>query len=670
MPVDKINDKQAAGEPSPAQKEAIEHAYGPMQVLAGPGAGKTYLIIRRIRHLICRHGISPEKILVITFTKAAALEMQQRFANLTEGNYPAVNFGTFHAVYYHILNNSGRGREKYQPISGKEKIGLLRHSLAVCGIRDVDSDTMEQLFKEISARKNRDETLLCMSGRGEIKGSVKNPGIGGERGNAGPALCDEAVMEKFPLVFQEYCRMMEERKQLDFDDMIILCHKMLSENGDILSYWQNRYSHILVDEFQDISPLQYQILKKLAAPGNHLFTVGDDDQSIYGFRGAGPKVMQQFMRDYPEAPQVFLDMNYRCRGNIVRAAALLIEENKDRFPKLLKADREGGEAVKLCAFESWEEEAGYLVKTLKEMSPIEQEKTALIYRTNAQAGGFSRLFQQEGIRFHVHGKTENLWEHPVCMDFLAYLHLARDISETGNGRRADLLRIMNRPCRYIHRQAAEDSLVNEEKLLKYYETVPYMQNRIKKFWGDLKRIYALRPYLALDYIRKSAGYDGYLRGKRDGAGAWMETAKRLQEIVREFASFDEWEAYMENCREQRKEEKEDEKKGVTFITMHSAKGLEYDAVFIPDANAKVIPHSKAVSPGQLEEERRLFYVAMTRAKERLEILTFGQPSRFLEKLMGSPDILLFNHLQAHQIQRCPDTRRKHQQLFHIPRHLQ
>lgn len=642
-----MDDKQRAGESSPAQKKAIEHAYGPMQVLAGPGAGKTYLVIRRIRHLICHHGISPEKILVITFTKAAALEMQQRFADLTKGGYPEVNFGTFHAVFYHILNSSGKGGKKYQPISAKEKNELLQHSLAVCGIEEVDRDTMEQLFKAISARKNRDE-------------------YEGDRYPQTPLV----IKDRFPSIFEEYCRVMNERNRLDFDDMIILCHKMLSGNRDILSYWQNRYSHILVDEFQDISPLQYQILKKLAAPRNHLFTVGDDDQSIYGFRGAGPKVMQQFMRDYPEASQVCLDINYRCRGNIVRAASLLIGENKERFPKALRAAREGGEAVKLCTFESWEEEAGYLAGTLKEMSPIEQGKTALIYRTNAQADGFARLFFQEGIRFHVHGKTEDLWEHPVCKDFLAYLRLAKDISETGNGRRADLFRIMNRPCRYIHRQAAEGVSVDEEKLLEYYENVPYMQNRIRKLWGDLKRINALRPYLALDYIRKSVGYDAYLTGKRDGAGTWMETAGRVQEIIRGFASFDEWEAYMEKCREQRKAEGVDEKGGVAFITMHSAKGLEYDAVFIPDANAKVIPHSKAVSPGQLEEERRLFYVAMTRAKERLEILTFGQPSRFLEKLKNSPDILLFNHLQAHQIQHCPDTRQKHQQLFHIPHHLQ
>ena len=654
MPVNKTNYQQKAGEASPAQKKAIEHAHGPIQVLAGPGAGKTYLIIRRIRHLICHHGVSPEKILVITFTKASALEMQQRFAKLTEGIYPAVNFGTFHAVYYHILNSSGNGGVNYQPISAKEKTELLKHSLAVCGIEEeVDGDTMDYLFKEISASKNRDAW------------HPQNPS-----GMPCLALSDEDIMKKFPSIFEEYCRIMEERNRLDFDDMIILCYKLLSRNQDILSFWQNKYSHILVDEFQDISPLQYRILKELAAPGNNLFTVGDDDQSIYGFRGAGPKVMQQFIRDYPEAPQIFLDINYRCRGSIVQAATLLIEENKDRFPKCLKAAKEGGAAVKLCTFDSWEEEAKYLVKAIKGMPLKEQGETAVIYRTNSQANGLTRLFSQSGIPFHVHGKTENLWEHPICKDFLAYLHLAKDISETGIGRRADLLRIMNRPCRYIHRQAAEDSQVKEEQLLDYYQNVPYMQKRINKFFADLRRVYGLRPYLALDYIRKSAGYDSYLTGKKDGTGTWAEMAGRIQGMVRGFASLDEWNAYMENYGEKKKAEGQNKEGGVSFITMHSAKGLEYDTVFIPDTNAKVIPHSKAVSPGQLEEERRLLYVAMTRAKERLEILTFGQPSCFLEKLKRSPDILFFSHLQARQTQHCPDTRQKHRQLVHTPRHLQ
>ena len=188
MPANKTNYQLRAGEPSPAQKKAIEHAYGPMQVLAGPGAGKTYLMIRRIRHLICHHGISPDKILVITFTKAAALEMQHRFIQLTNGNYPAVSFGTFHAVYYHILNGSGKGGKKYHPISGKEKVELLRHCLAVCGIRDVDGDTMEQLFKEISAGKNEG---VCETARNQTL-----------------ALPDDDIMNKFPAIFEEYCRMM------------------------------------------------------------------------------------------------------------------------------------------------------------------------------------------------------------------------------------------------------------------------------------------------------------------------------------------------------------------------------------------------------------------------------------------------------------------------------
>ena len=618
--------QKTEGKVSPVQRKAIEHASGPVQVLAGPGSGKTFLMIRRVRHLICHHGISPDKILVITFARAAALEMQERFQKLTEGAYPSVCFGTFHAVYYHILK-SGNGKTDYTPISSKEKTEYLKHSLAVCGLTDIAKDTLEKLSEKISKAKNS----IALAGEESF------PVVSAY----GKETEEDAIEEYFPAILKEYGRIMEENRKLDFDDMILLCDRMLTENEKLLSDWQARFSHILVDEFQDIGPVQYRILQKLAAPEHNLFVVGDDDQSIYGFRGAGPDIMRQFIRDYPEAARFFLEMNYRSGEKIVRTASLLIEDNQNRFAKNLQAEKKGKEEVRLCFFSSWEEEADYLIGELRNMSEDELKKTAVICRTHIQSRNFTEFLAKRGIPFQIYGKTEHLLKHPIAEDFLAYLQFAADISgsQCRNGKRSDFLRIMNKPGRYIHRAAAGKRQVSEQELLEYYREIPYMQQRLKRFFADLKKAAEFRPYLATDYIRKKMGYDSYLCGRREGQRTWMEIADCIQETQKGLRSLDEWKEYMDSYEKQLKEKKKDVT-GVAFITMHSAKGLEYDNVFLPDVNAKTIPHKKAIWPEQIEEERRLLYVAMTRARKRLEIFCSGQPSFFLEKLKSSPEITI------------------------------
>lgn len=618
--------QKTEGKVSPVQRKAIEHASGPVQVLAGPGSGKTFLMIRRVRHLICHHGISPDKILVITFARAAALEMQERFQKLTEGAYPSVCFGTFHAVYYHILK-SGNGKTDYTPISSKEKTEYLKHSLAVCGLTDIAKDTLEKLSEKISKAKNS----IALAGKESF------PVVSAY----GKETEEDAIEEYFPAILKEYGRIMEENRKLDFDDMILLCDRMLTENEKLLSDWQARFSHILVDEFQDIGPVQYRILQKLAAPEHNLFVVGDDDQSIYGFRGAGPDIMRQFIRDYPEAARFFLEMNYRSGEKIVRTASLLIEDNQNRFAKNLQAEKKGKEEVRLCFFSSWEEEADYLIGELRNMSEDELKKTAVICRTHIQSRNFTEFLAKRGIPFQIYGKTEHLLKHPIAEDFLAYLQFAADISgsQSRNGKRSDFLRIMNKPGRYIHRAAAGKRQVSEQELLEYYREIPYMQQRLKRFFADLKKAAEFRPYLATDYIRKKMGYDSYLCGRREGQRTWMEIADCIQETQKGLRSLDEWKDYMDSYEKQLKEKKKDVT-GVAFITMHSAKGLEYDNVFLPDVNAKTIPHKKAIWPEQIEEERRLLYVAMTRARKRLEIFCSGQPSFFLEKLKSSPEITI------------------------------
>lgn len=623
-----LKQEEASEKINKAQALAIEHVSGSIQVLAGPGSGKTYLTIRRIRHLICHHGISPDKILVITFTKAAATEMEERFRKLTDNAYQEVKFGTFHSVYFHILKQSWYG--KAELVSNKEQRKYITHILNAHGIINADNELIGELLQRISREKNESAELISGPKPSEIS-------------------TDEKINEIFPDILKEYHLLMQEEHKIDFDDMILLCDRLLTEKTDVLSYWQKRFSHILVDEFQDIGALQYGVLKKLAAPENNLFVVGDDDQSIYGFRGAGPDIMQQFMTDYPGAVQLQLEMNYRCGSDIVKKSQLLIAENQKRFPKEIRAAKTEKGKVEINRFDTQEEQYAYLVRCIKQMSADELAQSALIGRTNAQLSGLSRRLVKEEIPFLIKSKTENIFTHDTAKDILAYLHFASDCYNCGKGKgkRSDFLRIRNKPCRYIAREALKESELSEAELLAYYKEKPYMQHIIRQLFDKLKKMAAFRPYLAIDYVRKTIGYDKYCcDGKKaEEQKKQMERLDELQQTALAYRSLEEWEAYIAEYTEKtEKTEKGQgaEGKGIHLITMHGSKGLEYENVFLIDVKKGIIPNRKAVSQEQLEEERRILYVAMTRAKSRLELLYWGEASCFLE--MGGE-----KHMERHKM---------------------
>jgi DNA helicase-2/ATP-dependent DNA helicase PcrA len=425
--------------------------------------------------------------------------------------------------------------------------------------------------------------------------------------------------------------------------MICLCRDLLERDVNLCRYWQNSFSHILVDEFQDISPLQYQILKKLALPENHLFVVGDDDQSIYGFRGAGPDVMKQFLTDYPQAVQVVLEQNYRSTNSIVQSSLLVIRENQKRFEKQIQTQNPVGEKVILHAFDTKEEEEHYLIEKIQQLSAAQLTETAIICRTNIQLAQWSRLLTAKRIPFCCKDRVENLFEHFIAEDLLAYLNFAWDVQKDGKGKRYDFLRIMNKPSRYIRRDALLQDTVKEQELIRYYADKPYMQMLIQRFFIDLHHIAIMRPYLAIDYIRKAMGYDIWLRENVTGSeqAYRIEKADEIHKTSIAYRTLEEWKAYIEEYGEMLKEKgKNKEERGIYLLTMHGSKGLEYDTVFLPGVTAKNIPNRKAQLENQIEEERRIFYVAMTRAKQRLEISYDKEPSSFLAKLAKSPYIEL------------------------------
>ena len=326
-----------------AQQKAACHFQGPCMVLAGPGSGKTLTIAARIENLIKRYKVRPEEILVITFTRYASYEMQNRFKSLMGGVCPPVTFGTFHGIYYGILRWA-YGFTSANILTGEESSRLLGQILA---LPELD------LKLEVEDEQDFIRDLLT-----EI-GKVKNNGLDIQTYKA--SVCPGAFAD----IYQMYEKKRKEMRKIDFDDMLILCHELFKSRPDILEKWQARFRYILVDEFQDVNKIQYEILKMLALPENNLFVVGDDDQSIYQFRGADPSIMLGFSRDYPDAGQILLDVNYRSTAHILNGALRVIGHNEQRFSKEIKPHAGKGECVHVQEVLDVTEEGKYVIEGVK-----------------------------------------------------------------------------------------------------------------------------------------------------------------------------------------------------------------------------------------------------------------------------------------------------------------
>ena len=586
------------------QSEAIRHQDGPLLVLAGPGSGKTTVVTKRVQYLVQDCHISPSSILVITFTKAAATEMKERFLRLMEQSeekpqgYGNVLFGTFHAVFFNILKRS----------YGFTAANILRE------------ETRYQYMKEIVDRLKLeidDENEFISGVLGEIS-LIKNERISLEHYFS--KNCAEDIFRK---IFASYEQRKRNARLIDFDDMLSYTWELLTKRPDILEAWQKKFRYILVDEFQDINRLQYDILRLLAQPENNLFIVGDDDQSIYRFRGAKPEIMLNFQKDFPTAGRVLLNDNFRSTRQIVNAAGRVIRKNQSRFAKEITARGGEGPGVRILAFEDQQQECLYLLKEMQEYKKNggAWQQMAVLYRTNIQPRLLIQKFMEFNVPFRVRDQVPNLFEHWIAKNLFCYIRLA-----CGSKLRKDLLPVLNRPKRYMNRECLNDEIICWEYMMDYYKDKPYVCDKIERLQYDLKMLGRMGPFAAINYIRHVMGYEEYLKEyaefRRMNAEDLMEVLNELQESARAYKTYDEWFAYMERYKkemdEMRKRQQE-VKEGVHLATMHSSKGLEYDKVFILDAAEGITPYKKAVLDADLEEERRMFYVAMTRAKKELTI---------------------------------------------------
>ena len=601
-----------------AQQRAVCHETGPMLVLAGPGSGKTTVLLCRISRLLERGLAKPQEILALTFSKAAAEEMKSRFENLNGAS--GVSFGTFHSIFFRILR-SRYGWNVEQIFQEEERRSILRNSIEAekWDIPDLE-EYISQFFSQLSLMNSELEQPNRFTPTG-------------------------MPVEEFRKLYRAYEGYKERHEKLDFDDMLTQCYQLLREDAAVREYWQRKYKFILVDEFQDVNQAQFACLQILAEKHQNLFVVGDDDQSIYAFRGARPDFLLHFPTLYPAAKKVTLNTNYRSTERIVNLAERVIGNNEVRFVKNMKGIGEAGDKVTFFLAEDAAKEAAHIAEKIGRLldEGVPLTEIAVIYRTNLQGGAFARELYKRGIPYDLRDNSGNVYEHWVAKDLLAYLLLAEN-EESDSA----LRRILNKPKRYIGKDLLAEAEAMPYTLLRSFFVCPslkgWQEENLENLRIDLNQIRKRTPYDALKYIRKVIGYDEYLEEfaayRRTSAQVLQEIADEIMETAKDCADVRSFREQLERLSLQMKEQsrkKGQKRNGVALMTMHGAKGLEFRAVFLPSLVEGIVPHEKGMDT--VAEERRLFYVAMTRASEKLCLSAILQryekerkPSRFLAEM--------------------------------------
>lgn len=617
--IDKLNENQL---------KAVDHLDGPCMVLAGPGSGKTRVITYRIANMVVNKNIKPTSILAISFTKASSIEMKNRALSLSNDfRMNKVTYGTFHSVFFRIL----RYFENYNIESildeKTKRIGL-KNILKGLNIENADDDeTIGQVINEISYVKNE------LMDKRDFKSEV-------------------LTNDEFIKVYNFYEEYKQQMNKIDFDDMLIKTYELLKNNKAALDRVRSVYRYILVDEFQDINKVQFEALKLIANPSNNIFVVGDEDQSIYGFRGSRPDFLLEFEEYFSNTKKVLLDINYRSKGEIINIANRLIEKNTNRYEKVIKCGQGNGAKVNYISPEDSEEEAVYIAKDIK--NKVQEDYTeytdfAVIYRTNIQLRALVDVFMDMRIPFVVKDSIVTIYDHWAAQDILAYLRIG--VNPNSN---KDWIRIINKPFRYISKDNL--NLIKDEpdfinSLINKCDLHPKQVKTINDLDIDISYVKGLNPKNAISYIRTTLDYDRYIldycANRKIKTNGLIEILNELESSATNFKTIQEYLEHIERVKSEIVDNKNNkETDGVIFTTMHSAKGLEFKNVYIIGANEGTIPHEKSYEiddeekkNDQIEEERRLMYVAITRAEENICISSpvnkYGKrvsKSRFVEDI--------------------------------------
>ncbi len=617
-----------------AQMEAVNWFKGPAMILGTPGSGKTTVIINRLKHMIEVNNVKPSNILVITFTRAAADSMEQRFINLMEksevcrNQKEQVRFGTFHSFFYWIIRTAYKlGTDSVLDEDEKRRIlrGIIQESK-----RGEDQEVTEELLSSVLSQLG-----LISCDMIDIENYYSKDMAG----------------EEFKAIYRKFSEYKRRIGKIDFDDMNSMCYELLIKRPDILAAIKNLYPYILVDEFQDTNKIQYEILKLLAKPENNLFVVGDDDQSIYGFRGARPEIMLGFPKEFEGTRVITLSINYRCPEVITKQSGLVIANNKKRFSKkLISSGRAGDIIVEFPRDVKNENEM--IVSRIKESyeSGVPYDEIAVLYRTNMNPRRLIYKLKEYNIPFLIKDSIPNIFNNFAVSVIMDYIHFA-----LGDNSRDRFLRIMNKPVRYIPRNILTEEKVDISLLIKRTVSKDYLHTNCMVLRNQLARIRSLTPFAAVNYIRKTVGYDDYLKDYMEerniDKGEISDILDEFMSIAKEYETFEEFfgfiEEYTKLLSEEAKRNKytKDKSKKVTLMTMHSSKGLEYRDVHIIECVEEIIPHKKSKTLDEIEEERRMFYVAMTRTIEHLYIYApkmIGEkkryPSRFITEQIKKKEV--------------------------------
>lgn len=620
---------------SEEQKKAISHIKGPALVLAVPGAGKTTVLIHRTANLILNEGISPEKILSITFSRASARDMKERFNNLYGDitNIP-VHFSTIHSFAYKLIRDYAyRKRQRYILIEDMKKklnkVQLLKNIYFSINNDYITEEKLESIINSI----------------GYIKNMLITP--------------DEYVSQfkvdtnNFLEIFNAYESYKKNNSLIDFDDMLTLALDILQEDKYLLEKYRSRYEYIQVDEGQDTSKVQLEIIRTLAHPKNNLFIVADDDQSIYGFRGAYPEGLFQFNKIYKDGKIYYMEENYRSTKNIVNICNRFIKKNTLRFNKDIFTKNPYIEPIKLVKVKNLEEQYTYLMEQLEGI--VDYKNTAILYRNNLSVIGIMEALERKGIPFYIKDFKIKFFDHWLVQDIIDFFLLAQD-----NSNILAFERIYYKMNGFISKVQ-----LNSIKALHYEYSVfdrllslPGLNDFYKKNFLSLKlnfkKLSKLKPYEGIDLIEKNLGYGDYLKESHMRFGYSMDSLEIILNYLKIIASntmdlngFLARLKYLEYLCSHSKDNRE----GLTLSTVHSAKGLEFDRVYMIDLIDGEFPNGSSIDSfnkgdiAPLEEERRLFYVGMTRAKSYLTLITYinknnkeVKPSRFLLELEKSNNL--------------------------------
>ncbi|MBA2872167.1 DNA helicase-2/ATP-dependent DNA helicase PcrA [Anoxybacillus calidus] len=596
-----------------AQMKAVSTTEGPLLVLAGAGSGKTRVLTARTAYMICERNIHPSSIMLVTFTTKAAQEMKQRLLTYPEIRQDDTSFlvtGTFHSIFYRMISHFHP--ERWQ-INRLLKWDWQREQIIKEAGREFGLDEREfaydQALQQISYWKN---TLLTPK-------------------NVAPQSQWE---ERVSYLYKRYEELKAERGQFDFDDMLLGCYEMLLENPDLLARYQERFHYFLIDEFQDINKVQYEIMKMLSSHTKNLCVVGDDDQSIYAFRGSNPSFILEFDKEYSEAQIITLSENYRSSHAIVTTANKVISFNKHRRKKQMRAQFDNHHLPLFFFPYDEEEEATMVVEDITERirQGAQPRDFAILYRTHATSRAIFERLSQCGLPFIVEQDGESFYQRRIVRCLLAYLRLSLnpDNEEAMN----DLLVAL-----FLKQSALQElkaiSIIEDCSLVKALTKLnniqPFQQKKLRKIVPLFKTLATLKPIVALETIEKEMGFEEFIK-KRGNEGNVMEKGsddlRDLKVVAKKFKTISAFLSHVDEMIQATSEAKQLSKQqtnAVQLTTIHRAKGLEYKYVYILGAVDGCLPHDYALDAYRngdelpLEEERRLMYVAMTRAKEALFI---------------------------------------------------